>query len=120
MIETLDGFPADAVAVRAGGFVTESDYDQVLVPAVERAFRSNESVRLYYEIGPDFYGYSLGALSRDFWVGMRHLTRWKRVAVVTDISWIAQFVRMYSFVVPGPTMVFRTADAAAARAWLAT
>ena len=26
MIETLKGFPTDAVAVRAGGFVTEGDY----------------------------------------------------------------------------------------------
>ena len=119
MIETLKGFPTDAVAVRAGGFVTEGDYDQVFVPAIEQAFKANERVRLYYEIRPDFSGFSLGALWQDFRVGMRHLTRWKRVAVVTDVTWIVQLVRMFGFVLPGATKVFPIADAAEARAWLA-
>ena len=119
MIETLKGFPTDTVAVRAGGYVTTDDYDQVFVPAVEQGFRANERLRLYYEIQPDFSGFSPGAMWEDFWVGVRHLTRWKRVAVVTDVTWIAQFVRMFGFLLPAATKVFPVADAIAARAWLA-
>ena len=91
----------------------------MFAPAVEQAFRANERLRLYYEIRPDFSRFSPGAMWEDFWVGVRHLTRWKRVAVVTDVTWIAQLVRMFGFLLPAATKVFPVAEAAGARAWLA-
>ncbi len=119
MIELLPDFPADAVAVRCRGYVDKADYVATLVPSVERALASHERLRLYYEIGSDFSGISPGAMWEDFWVGMRHLTRWKRVAVVTDVPWIEHMVHLFGFLMPGPTRVFPLAEAAAARAWIA-
>lgn len=119
MIETLTDFPADAAAFRCSGFVSKADYDEVLVPAVEQALKTNERLRVYYEIAPDFSGISLGAMWEDFRVGVRHLRRWKRVAVVTDVPWIKLMIHMFSFLLPGPTKVFRVAEAAEARAWIA-
>ena len=119
MIETLKDFPADAVAVRLSGFVSKADYDQVLVRAVERALKANERLRLYYEIAPDFAGLSPGAMWEDFWVGMSHWTRWKRVAVVTEVPWIRQMVSMFGFLMPAATKVFALAEAEQARVWLA-
>ena len=118
MIETLEGFPADAVAVRCSGFVNKADYDLVLMPAVERALKANEQLRLYYEVAPDFSGISPGAMWEDFWVGMQHLSRWKRVVVVTDVPWIKQMVHMFGFLLPGATKVFAVTELAEARAWL--
>ncbi|HTR11824.1 MAG TPA: STAS/SEC14 domain-containing protein [Roseiarcus sp.] len=118
MIETLTGFPADTVAVRCSGFISKADYDQVLVPAVEQTFKANERVRFYYEVAPDYSGFSPGAALEDFWVGMRHLTRWKRIAVVTDVPWMRQMVHMFGFLWPAATKVFAIAEAAEARAWL--
>jgi SpoIIAA-like len=118
MIETLKDFPVDTVAVRCSGFVTKADYDQVLVPEVEQALKTNERLRLYYEIAPDFSGISPGAMWEDFWVGMQHLMRWKRIAVVTDVPWIEQMVCMFGFLLPGATKVFRVGEGAEARAWL--
>ena len=85
LIETLKDFPADAVAVRCSGFVSKADYDQVLIPAVQKAVAANERLRLYYEVAADFSGISPSAMWEDFRVGMQHLTRWQRVAVVTDV-----------------------------------
>ncbi len=118
MIETLQGFPADAVAVRVSGFVSKADYDQALVPEIDRALQASERIRLYYEVAPDFALISPGAIWEDFWVGMRHWTHWKRVAVVTDLPWIRQMVVIFGFLLPGATKVFARAEAEAARAWL--
>ena len=118
MIETLRDFPPDAVAVRCGGFVSKADYDQVLIPAVEQALKASERIRLYYEVAPDFAVISPGAIWEDFWVGMSHWTRWKRVAVVTDLPWIRQMVIVFGFLLPGATKVFALAQAEEARAWL--
>ena len=118
MIERLKDFPADAIAVRCSGYVSKADYDQVLVPAVETALKTHQDLRLYYEIAPDFQGISPGAMWEDFWIGMRHLTRWKRIAVVTDVPWITHAVHMFGFLMPAATRVFPLAEAEEARAWI--
>lgn len=118
MIELSSGFPAGVVGVVCKGRVTKSDYDDVLVPAVESALTTHERVRLYYEIAPDFAGIAPGAMWEDFKVGMEHLRRWERIAVVGDVEWIKHAVRLFSFLLPAATRVFPLAQAAQARAWI--
>ncbi len=118
MIETLQGFPAGVVAVACTGRVTRADYDTVLVPAVEAALRQGGKVRLYYRIEKDFSGIAPGAMWEDFKVGMQHILRWERIAVVTDVDWIGHTIRAFGFVMPGAIRVFPLAEAAAAEAWI--
>jgi hypothetical protein len=49
---------------------------------------------------------------------MEHLTRWERVAVVTDVEWIKQTMRFFSFLMPGAMKSFQASEAALARAWI--
>lgn len=118
MIELLKGFPDNVVAMTCKGRVTRADYDNVLVPVVEKALQSNDKVRLLYEIGTDFEGYDAGAAWEDFKVGMEHFSRWERIAVITDIEWIKHSMQLFSFVMPGTARVYPTADAAKARLWI--
>ncbi len=55
---------------------------------------------------------------KDFWVGVRHITRWKCIAVVTDVSWVTRISRTLGFILPGATRVFTVADAPEPRKWL--
>ena len=119
MIETLKDFPAGTVAIRLSGLVSRADYEQVLIPEVEQALARNRHLLLYYEIVPEFAGFSPAAMWEDFWVGMQHLSRWKRIAVVTDIPWIRQMVHLFGFLMPAATKIFALSEAEAARAWLA-
>ena len=41
-------------------------------------------VHCYYELGPQFSGMDPGAAWEDFKPGIEHLTRWERLAIVTD------------------------------------
>lgn len=118
MIEQLSGFPSNVVAVVCKGRVTKSDYDLVLVPAVLKALRAHEKIRLYYETGADFAGIDPGAIWDDFKVGMEHLMRWQRIAVVTDVEWIRNAVRFFSFLMPSTTKLFSQLEAAKAREWI--
>jgi hypothetical protein len=118
MIEQLSNFPDDVLAFVCKGRVTKADYDSVLVPAVMKALEKHKRVRLYYETAADFSGIDPGAMWEDFKVGMEHLTRWERVAVVTDVEWIKQTMRFFSFLIPGATKSFPTSEAAQARAWI--
>jgi SpoIIAA-like len=118
MIELLQGFPEGVVAVAAKGRVTRKDYDDVLIPAVEAAFKGREKVRCYYELGTGFSGMDAGAMWEDFRVGIGHLAGWERIAVVTDVEWIRLAIGAFRFLVPGEIRVFPVADAAEARRWI--
>jgi len=118
MIELLKDFPGNVVALSASGQVTREDYEKVVIPAVEKALGQHEKVRLYYEIGPDFSGIDPGAMWADTKVGMGHLLRWERIAVVTDVQWIKLSITAFGFLMPAQVNVYSTEEAAAARKWI--
>jgi hypothetical protein len=118
MIELLKDFPANVVGVVCTGRVTAQDYTRVLVPAVEHALGQNQKVRLYYQVDQDFQAYDASAMWEDFKVGVAHLSRWERIAVVTDLDWIRNTVRIFGFLMPAAVQVFPLSAAAAAREWV--
>ena len=118
MITILSDFPANVLALACSGQVTERDYATTVIPAVEKALTSPGRLRLYYEIGPAFTGFEPGAMWDDFRVGVEHLSRWERIAVVTDLDWVRFATRAFGFLLPGKTQVFTLAEAGAARAWI--
>jgi hypothetical protein len=118
MIEQLADFPGNVLAFGYKGRVTKEDYEAVLVPAVMNALRKQNKVRLYVEIAEDFLGIDPGAIWEDFKIGMEYLTRWERVAVVTDVEWIKHTMRLFSFLMPGALKSFPTSQAAQARGWI--
>lgn len=119
MIEMLEGFPEGVVAAVAKARVSRRDYEEILIPAVEAAFRRRNKVRCYYELGRDFAGIDAGAVWEDLRVGLGHLSGWERVAVVTDIDWVRLAVNAFRFLLPGAVRVFPTSETTEARRWIA-
>jgi hypothetical protein len=52
-------------------------------------------------------------------VSLGHLRQWERIAVVTDITWIANALNVFDFLKHGKVEVFPLSDAGKARAWIA-
>ena len=118
MIQMIPALPANVVGLVAKGEVTSEDYQEVLVPAVDTALETNDKVRLLYVMGADFEGYSGGAMWEDGKLGVEHLTRWERIAVVSDNAWIRHAVNVFGYLLPGEVKVFELEDEADASAWI--
>jgi hypothetical protein len=118
MIEIIEGLPGNVVGMLAKGRVTRKDYLEIVIPAIEKSLKRNAKLRLYYELGSQFSGIDLGAEWEDLKVGIEHLARWERAAVVTDVDWIRHAVGAFRFLMPGELRVFTTAQASEARAWI--
>lgn len=118
MIKILPDFDDRVAAFAAEGQVTRQDYEQVLIPRVNTLLQSQKKVRVYYELGRAFTGIEPGAAWEDFKLGVEHLSRWERMAVVTDVQWIRTALQAFRFVMPGKLKVFDVAHAAEAREWI--
>ena len=118
MLEIIQGMPDNVVAVSARGDVTGDDYDTLLIPFIEGKLKTLEKVRVLYVLGPEFTGFTAGAMWDDAKIGLRHLTSYERIAMVTDVSWIASAVKFLSFLVPCPIRIFGNDGLAEAIAWI--
>lgn len=118
MLERLKEVPAGVDALRAVGQVSREDYDEVLDPLIDAARREGRRLRLLYEFGADFTGFTPGAAWEDAKVGLRALNLFDGCAVVTDVAWIRQSTHLASFFMPCPVRVFDLAGRADALAWL--
>jgi hypothetical protein len=117
MIEALPNFPEGVVALRCAGQIARQDYERVVIPTLEAALQQRTKLRMYCQVD-SFSGMSPGAMWDDVKVGVEHLTRWERVAVVTDIDWISKATKLYAFLMPFEVRVFPLAEAEKARAWI--
>jgi hypothetical protein len=110
MIELSSNLPDNVVAIAASGHVSAFDYETVLMPAVEAALNKHGKARLLYVLGSEFTGFTPGAMWEDAKLGIAHFTAWEKIAVVTDVTWIANAASMFRFVMPCPVQVFPIRD----------
>ena len=69
--------------------------------------------------GIDQTGLSGGAAWQDLKMGVGHLSRWKRIALVTDVEWMANLTSLFGWMTPGELKQFPMAERDAAIAWAA-
>jgi SpoIIAA-like len=123
MIERLDDMPPGTIGFRASAEVTRGDYAQTLLPPLKEAIERGESVRLLFQLGPDFQKFDPGALLADaqtgLTLGLRHLSAWKRTALVTDVDWVRRAVELLGWMTPGELRLFSHEKLDEAKAWVA-
>jgi len=115
----LDGYPDDVVAFRAEGIVTRDDYQETLIPVLEERIGARGKVKLLYWCGPEFKGFSAGAMWDDARFGLTHWGDFSKIAVVSDIEWVRQSVKLFAPLMRAPVRVFHNAEIDDARSWIA-
>lgn len=114
MIEIVEGLPRNVVGFAVSGRLTMDDCREVLVPAVKESLKRHDKIRLYYELNSRFPGASWDDLD----LGLEHLARCERVAIVTDIGWVRLTVKALRFLIPSEIRVFTTLQTDEGRDWI--
>ena len=117
MISQLEGLPTGVIGFEAGGKIAAEDYRDVILPALEQAATAGD-IR-FLIVMRDFDGMSGGAIWQDLKVGIEHLRSWKRVALVTDISWMTHATDLFGWMTPGETKTFPLDQQDQAIRWVA-
>jgi len=117
MFEILPVKNENILAIRASGKLTDADYQQLLLPALESLIRKKGRVSLYIEL-QDFHGWETRALWDDFRIGLRHDRDFRRIAIVGDKTWEHAGIAMANFFMHSNMRFFSKADADSAWNWL--
>jgi hypothetical protein len=118
MLEPLNDLPDGVLGFRAAGKLHAADYRDVLLPAIDRTIEAGDEVRIVL-VFPSFDGLSGGAAWLDLKMGIQHLTRWKKIALVTDVEWMQHLTHLFGWMTPGELRRFGLAEQADAIAWVA-
>jgi len=69
-------------------------------------------------LGDDFETYEADAIWKDTIFGFKHFSDFEKVGVVTDRTWIAESMRLFSPLIPAETKAFPVAQKDEALRWV--
>lgn len=101
MIETLNDTPDNVAGFRATGKVTKDDYKTVIEPHVEKVAKENNEVNFLMLMDTDIENYTAGAALEDMLLGFKELTKWNKVAIVSDSENLTKAVDAFGILAPG-------------------
>jgi len=118
MLKPIKDLPDGVIGFEAVGELHASDYEDELMPAVRRIWERGADIRIVL-VFERWEGMSGGAAWQDLKAGIQHLTRWKRIALVTDLDWMITVTSLFGWMTPGELKRFPVADRDSAIAWAA-
>ena len=119
MITQLQNMPSNTVGFRAEGKVTKEDFEQTVNPSVKDSIEKNGQLNYLLVLDTALDNFSSGAWLQDALLGIKHLTKWNRAAIVSDSEGVKKFTDAFSVLVPGEFRGFSKAEQQKAIDWVA-
>lgn len=118
MLTKIENLPPHIFGVKATGEVTEVDLKEILLPGLQAV--ADEFGAIYYLLVLDtkVEQFTAGAWIQDMIAGLKHFTKWKKMAVVTDQKAVRTFTDLFSYVSPGAAKGYTMAELDEAITWL--
>ena len=118
MLTIINDLPDNVLGVSGEGKITGKDYETVLIPAIAEKFKTNKKLRMLYHLGVGFTGFDLSAMLDDAKMGMKHLSAWDRIALVSDHEMINTFAKFFGHMLSCELRIFKNAEMGEAKKWI--
>ena len=115
----MNDLPDNVLGVSAEGKITGTDYETILIPAVEEKLKANKKVRILYYLGNNFTGFDISAIFDDAKIGIKHLSAWEKIALVSDHEMINAFVKFFGHMMSCELRIFKNNELEEAKKWIA-
>jgi hypothetical protein len=115
----MSELPPHVIGFEGVGKITVHDYESVITPEINRAAGESGKLHVLCYLGPEFSGFSVGALFNDAALGVFHMKAYEKVALVSDVGWIRASVGLMGLMLSrGSMRGFSNAELDAARDWV--
>ena len=118
MLTMIEGLPDHVIGIRINDKLRAEDYENQLIPLVNERLEHHRKLDLLCCIEGEWKGMEAGAVWQDLRLGLGKIGHWARMAVVSDIKWIENAIKLFGLFSPGELRHFNSADYAAAKDWV--
>jgi hypothetical protein len=118
MIQIITNLPANVAGFRASGEVTKDDYQNVVEPHVKSLVEKTGELNFLLKLDTDVKNFTAGAWLSDLSLGIKHLTKWNRAAIVSDSDAVINFTDGFSYLAPGEFKGFKKSEFEDAVNWV--
>lgn len=119
MITVMKNISPFVAGFTASGEVTKTDYENVMIPRIEEVYKKHGHIHFLFELRTDVGNFTTAAWWKDLMIGLRHFSRWKKMAIVSDQKLVEKMSDWISPVLHGKTKGFKLEKLALARTWVA-
>ena len=118
MLKIMNDLPENVLGVSAEGKITGTDYETVLIPALEEKLKAHKTISLLYHLGSNFTGFDLNAMLDDAKMGMKHLSAFDKVALVSDHQVINSVSIFFGHMLSCELRIFKNVEIEEAKKWI--
>lgn len=120
MISLINTTPPNVAAFRAAGEVDRDDYKNVVFPEIEQLVKKYDKINFMLVLDTDMKNFTAGAILSDLGVGLKHFTKWHKMAIVSESGAINRFTDFFSFIAPGEAKGFTHEQLKEAEEWVSS
>jgi len=118
MLTPIENLPPYVFGVKASGEVTADDLKSVLLPGLETLTKKYNQIYYLLVLETKVENFTAGAWVQDSIAGLKHLTQWKKMAIVSDQKAVENFTDAFSYITPGEAKGFSIEELDEAIAWV--
>lgn len=118
MLTVIEQLPDHVFGVRANGEVTKDDLKNVLLPGLESLTKRYDEIYYLLVLETKVQNFTAGAWIQDLIAGIKHLSKWKKIAIVTDQEAVEKFTDLFSYISPGEARGYELSELQIAKDWL--
>jgi hypothetical protein len=118
MIKHLENLPSNIVGFKATGEITATDFTETVLPKVNELIEKTDKLNYLLVLETSVKNFTIGAWMKDVFMGIKHLTKWNRAAIVSDAEGVRNFTNFFSYLMPGEFRGFEHKDLQEAIDWV--
>ena len=118
MIKYMENLPPNIVGFKAIGGITEKDFTETVNPKVKVLIEKTDKLNYLLVLETSLKNFTIEAWMKDAMMGIKHLTKWNRAAIVSDVEAIRNFTNFFSYLMPGEFKGFEHKDLQQAIDWV--
>jgi len=118
MLSIIKDLPGHVLGVRATGTVDKTDLENILLPALQEKVNIYDEINYLLVLDTEVGNWTAGAWIEDAKAGLKHFTKWHKIAVVTDQKGVEKFTDVFTLAVPGESKGFTHAELEEAKTWV--
>ena len=118
MLKIIDDLPEYVFGLRAIGDVSGDEIKNILIPGLEALTEKFDEIYYILVLETKVKNFSAGAWVRDMITSLKHFTKWKKIAIVTNQTAVKKFADAFNYVSPGYAKGFSPNDLEEAIIWV--